>query len=106
MLATGVITAAKLTALATDIAAALALAGDATTARATLEAAVKSIIARRREIQFAADAKWPPSDPANAGIFGAGCATNALDVNRAVQSATAAALRAIQVVNKVARAEA
>ncbi|HEX6829889.1 MAG TPA: FAD-dependent oxidoreductase [Burkholderiales bacterium] len=39
-------------------------------------------------------------------IFGAGCATNALDVNRAVQSATAAALRAIQVVNKVARAEA
>jgi len=38
--------------------------------------------------------------------FGAGCATNALDVNRAVQSATAAALRAIQVVNKVAKAEA
>ena len=46
------------------------------------------------------------ADPINAGIFGAGCATNALDVNRAVQSATAAALRAIQVVNKVARAEA
>jgi len=46
------------------------------------------------------------ADPANAGIFGAGCATNALDVNRAVQSATAAALRAVQVVNKVARAEA
>ena len=64
----GGITAAKLTALATDIAAAHALADDATTARATLEAAVKSIIARRREIQFAADAKWPPSDPANAGI--------------------------------------
>ena len=40
------------------------------------------------------------------GLFGAGCATNALDVNRAVQSATAAALRAIQVVNKTARAEA
>jgi quinone-modifying oxidoreductase subunit QmoA len=40
------------------------------------------------------------------GLFGAGCATNALDVNRAVQSATAAALRAIQVVNKAARAEA
>ncbi len=39
-------------------------------------------------------------------IFGAGCATNALDVNRAVQSATAASLRAIQVVNQVARAEA
>lgn len=46
------------------------------------------------------------ADPKNAGIFGAGCATNALDVNRAVQSATAAALRAVQVVNKVARAEA
>ena len=45
--------------------------------------------------------------PAGDGaIFGAGCAVNALDVNRAVQSATAAALRAIQVVNKVARAEA
>ena len=38
-------------------------------------------------------------------VFGAGCATNALDVNRAVQNATAAALRAIQVVNRVARAE-
>ncbi len=41
-----------------------------------------------------------------AAIFGAGCASNALDVNRAVQNATAAALRAIQVVNRVARAEA
>jgi quinone-modifying oxidoreductase subunit QmoA len=40
------------------------------------------------------------------GVFGAGCASNALDVNRAVQNATAAALRAIQVVNRVARAEA
>jgi quinone-modifying oxidoreductase, subunit QmoA len=39
-------------------------------------------------------------------IFGAGCASNALDVNRAVQSSTAAALRAIQVVNRVSRAEA
>jgi ribosomal protein L17 len=68
VLAAGVITAAKLTALAADIAAALALAGDATTARATLEAAIKSIIARRREIQFAADAQWPPTNPANAGI--------------------------------------
>ena len=37
-----------------------------------------------------------------AGIFGAGCASNALDVNRSVQGATAAALRAIQVVNRVA----
>lgn len=41
---------------------------DATTDRATLETAVKSILARRREIQFAADAQWPPSNPANAGI--------------------------------------
>ncbi len=40
------------------------------------------------------------------GIFGAGCASSALDVNRAVQSATAAALRAIQVVNSAAAAEA
>jgi quinone-modifying oxidoreductase subunit QmoA len=40
------------------------------------------------------------------GVFGAGCASNALDVNRAVQNATAAALRAIQVVNRAARAEA
>lgn len=40
-------------------------------------------------------------DPANGGVFGAGCATNPLDVNRSVQSATAAALRAIQVVNTV-----
>ena len=38
-------------------------------------------------------------------VFGAGCATGALDVNRSVQSATAAALRAIQVVNRAARAE-
>jgi len=44
--------------------------------------------------------------PLPAGVvFGAGCATNALDVNRSVQSATAAALRAIQVVNRMARAE-
>ena len=40
------------------------------------------------------------------GVFGAGGASNALDVNRAVQSATAAALRAIQVVNRVAGTEA
>lgn len=43
---------------------------------------------------------------ASGGVFGAGCATNALDVNRAVQSSTAAALRAIQVINQAARAEA
>ncbi len=41
----------------------------------------------------------------NGGIFAAGCASDALDVNRAVQSATGAALKAIQVVNRVARAE-
>ena len=41
-------------------------------------------------------------DAANGGLFAAGCASNALDVNRSVQSATAAALRAIQVVNRVA----
>lgn len=41
----------------------------------------------------------------NGGIFGAGCASNALDVNRAVQNSTAAALRAIQVVNGVSGAE-
>ncbi len=46
------------------------------------------------------------ASPEGSGLFGAGCATNALDVNRSVQSATAAALRAIQVVNKTARAEA
>ena len=40
------------------------------------------------------------------GIFAAGCASGALDVNRSVQHATAAALRAIQVINKTAGAEA
>ncbi len=45
------------------------------------------------------------ADPANGGLFGAGCASNPLDVNRAVQSATASALRAIQVINRVARVE-
>ena len=45
------------------------------------------------------------ADPKNGGLFGAGCASNALDVNRAVQSATAGAMRAIQIVNQVARAE-
>jgi len=45
------------------------------------------------------------ADEANGGIFAAGCAADALDVNRAVQSATAAALRAVQVVNRVAGAE-
>ena len=45
------------------------------------------------------------ADPANGGLFGAGCASNPLDVNRSVQSATASALRAIQVINRVARVE-
>jgi quinone-modifying oxidoreductase subunit QmoA len=45
------------------------------------------------------------ADPLNGGMFAAGCASDALDVNRAVQNATASALRAIQVVNQVARAE-
>jgi len=44
-------------------------------------------------------------NPANGGIFAAGCSSDALDVNRSVQHATAAALRAIQVVNRVAAAE-
>ncbi|GMQ92291.1 MAG: CoB--CoM heterodisulfide reductase iron-sulfur subunit A family protein [Gammaproteobacteria bacterium] len=42
----------------------------------------------------------------NGGIFPAGCASNALDVNRSVQNATAASLRAIQVVNRAGQAEA
>ncbi len=44
-------------------------------------------------------------DKSNGGIFAAGCCADALDVNRAVQSATAAALRAIQVINRNAGAE-
>jgi quinone-modifying oxidoreductase subunit QmoA len=44
-------------------------------------------------------------DQANGAIFAAGCAGDALDVNRAVQSGTASALRAIQVVNRVAGLE-
>jgi len=41
----------------------------------------------------------------NGGVFAAGAASDALDVNRAVQHATGAALRAVQVVNRVAGAE-
>ncbi|HIE55331.1 MAG TPA: CoB--CoM heterodisulfide reductase iron-sulfur subunit A family protein, partial [Chromatiaceae bacterium] len=41
----------------------------------------------------------------NGGVFAAGAASDALDVNRAVQHATGAALKAIQVINRVARAE-
>jgi quinone-modifying oxidoreductase subunit QmoA len=43
--------------------------------------------------------------PENGGIFAAGGASDALDVNRAVQHATGAALRAIQVVNRIAGME-
>jgi quinone-modifying oxidoreductase subunit QmoA len=39
-------------------------------------------------------------------MFGAGAAASPLDVNRAVQSATAASLRAIQVIRKTASTEA
>ena len=39
------------------------------------------------------------------GMFGAGAASSPLDVNRSVQSATAAALRGIQVVHRAMRAE-
>ena len=45
------------------------------------------------------------ADEKNGGIFAAGCSSDALDVNRAVQSATASALRAIQVINRVAGTE-
>jgi quinone-modifying oxidoreductase, subunit QmoA len=45
------------------------------------------------------------ADSSNGGMFGAGCASDALDVNRAVQNATASALRAIQIINQVAGAE-
>jgi len=43
-------------------------------------------------------------DEANGGIFAAGATSDALDVNRSVQHATAAAMHAIQVVNRVAAA--
>ena len=39
------------------------------------------------------------------GMFGAGSAASPLDVNRAVQSATAASLKAIQVIHKTASTE-
>ncbi|MEN8176765.1 MAG: heterodisulfide reductase subunit A, partial [Pseudomonadota bacterium] len=42
---------------------------------------------------------------ANGGVFAAGAASDALDVNRAVQHATGAALHAVQVVNRVAGME-
>jgi quinone-modifying oxidoreductase subunit QmoA len=51
------------------------------------------------------DSGFIEADEANGGIFAAGCSSDALDVNRAVQSATASALHAIQVVNRVAGME-
>ena len=45
------------------------------------------------------------ADPSNGGVFAAGSASDALDVNRAVQHATGATLRAIQVVNGAAGVE-
>jgi len=66
-----------------------------------------SVSARDIADDVSADASgFIEADGAGVAIFGAGCATNALDVNRAVQSATAAALRAIQVINRVSGAEA
>ena len=44
------------------------------------------------------------ADGTEHAIFAAGCSSEALDVNRSVQSATAAALRAIQVVHRTAGA--
>ena len=45
------------------------------------------------------------SDNSTGAVFGAGCSSDALDVNRATQNATAAAMRAIQVINRVAGQE-
>ena len=42
---------------------------------------------------------------ASGGQFAAGAAGSALDVNRSVQSATAAAMRAIQVIHQAASVE-
>ena len=69
------IDAAKITALQTAADAYQAVQtnqsgaqGDATTARKQLEAAIADLTAKRREIQFAADAEWPHTAPANAGV--------------------------------------
>ncbi len=45
------------------------------------------------------------TDEGKPGIFAAGCAADALDVNRSVQQATASAMHAIQVVNRAAAVE-
>jgi len=69
------VTAAKITALQTALddykqvqGDQTGAQGDATKARKLVEATVADIITRRREIQFAADAEWPCTEPANAGI--------------------------------------
>ncbi len=51
------------------------------------------------------DSGFIEADESNGAIFAAGCASDALDVNRAVQNATASALRAIQVINRVSGME-
>ena len=56
--------------------------------------------------EIVADSSGFIESAASGGFFAAGCASNALDVNRSVQSATASALRAIQVVRKSDRVEA
>jgi quinone-modifying oxidoreductase subunit QmoA len=56
--------------------------------------------------EIVADSSGFIESAASGGFFAAGCASNALDVNRSVQSATAGALRAIQVVRKSDRVEA
>jgi quinone-modifying oxidoreductase subunit QmoA len=45
-------------------------------------------------------------DVNNGAVFAAGAASDALDVNRSVQHATASALRAVQVINRVTGTEA
>ncbi len=69
------ITPAKIAALQQALADYQGVQGDqtgaqsgATTARKQLESAVADIVTQRREIQFAADAEWPHTDKANAGI--------------------------------------
>lgn len=56
------------------------------------------------EVRFNVDGFIENDMAGGSGIVAAGCATDALDVGRCVESATAAALRAIQVVNRVAEA--
>jgi quinone-modifying oxidoreductase subunit QmoA len=69
-----------------------------------MEPSVQGVTISQEILQDSSGFLAPPDR--SSGIFGAGCAANPLDVNRSVQSATAAALRAIQVVNRVAGAEA